>query len=80
MSTARTALAALALAALGTITAPTGHADPPCARFNICQYQPGYNGPQLDTWNVPGTYGGWTTNPLLCDPITRQCRQTVPGR
>ena len=28
---------------------------------------------------VRGTYGGWTTLPVMCDPVTYSCRQYVPG-
>ena len=38
-----------------------------------CQPAP-WNGQLMDTWNVPGTYGGWTSDPVACDPATRQCR------
>jgi hypothetical protein len=41
---------------------------------------PYYDGPLLPTWNVPGTYGGWTTLPVMCDPVTYSCRQVAPGR
>lgn len=59
-----------ALIALSIYTAP-------CEQFNVCQYQPGYNGPLMPTWNTPGTMGGWTNNPVQCDPVTSQCRQVV---
>lgn len=45
----------------------------PCEQFNVCQYQPGYNGPLMPTWNTPG--GGYSGNPVQCDPVTYQCRQ-----
>ncbi|WP_133055643.1 hypothetical protein [Mycolicibacter engbaekii] len=42
-----------------------------------CEGTPPYHGPLLPTWNTPGTYGGWTTNPVECDLVTRQCRQVT---
>ncbi len=72
-------LALAGLFALALLAAPTATADQPCAAFNVCQYQPSYNGPLQPTWNTPGTYGGWTTNQVLCDPVTYQCRQVVAG-
>lgn len=61
----------------------TANADAPRCLFQgdwNCQGAPPYHGPQMPTWNTPGTYGGWTNNPILCDPISYQCRQMVPGR
>lgn len=37
-----------------------------------CQPAP-WNGQQMDTWNVPGTYGGWVNTPVMCDPQTARC-------
>ena len=61
--------------------APAVHADPPCAAFDTCRYMPNpyYDGPLLPTWNTPGYYGGWTTGPVLCDPITYSCRGYAPA-
>ncbi|MBS9535499.1 hypothetical protein KIH27_18090 [Mycobacterium sp. M1] len=77
-------LSAFAAAAL-VLGAPAAlaHADaPPCAAFDTCRYMPNpnYDGPLMPTWDVPGTYGGWTTLPVMCDPATYTCRQYVPGR
>jgi hypothetical protein len=74
-------LATLALASLGVLAAPVAHADPPCAAFDTCQYMPNpyYDGPLMPTWDTPGTYGGWTNLPVMCDPITYKCRQYAPG-
>lgn len=49
--------------------------------FDTCKYMPNpsYDGPLMPTWNTPGTYGGWTNLPVLCDPVSYQCRQVVPG-
>lgn len=33
-----------------------------------------WNGQQMQTWNTPGYYGGWTNGPVLCDPFTTRCR------
>lgn len=73
---------ALVAAAMGLLPAAPAHADPPCARFNTCQYMPNpYNdGPLLPTWNVPGTYGGWTNLPVMCNPATYRCEQYIPTR
>ncbi|MEB4211449.1 hypothetical protein [Mycobacterium sp. 94-17] len=62
------------------LAAAPAHADPPCARFNTCQYMPNpYNdGPLMPTWNVPGTYGGWTNLPVMCNPATYRCDQYIP--
>jgi hypothetical protein len=38
-----------------------------------CQPAP-WNGQLMETWNTPGYYGGWTNGPVMCDPLTRQCR------
>lgn len=35
---------------------------------------PYYDGPLMPTWDIPGYYGGWTTGPVLCDPVTVTCR------
>lgn len=35
---------------------------------------PSWPGQLMQTWDTPGTYGGWTNDPLLCDPTTQQCR------
>lgn len=32
-----------------------------------------WNGQQMDTWNIPGTYGGWVNTPIMCDPQTARC-------
>ncbi|WP_372508662.1 hypothetical protein [Mycobacterium palustre] len=73
--------AVLAAAALGVLSSSPAHADPPCAAFNTCQYMPNpYNpGPLMPTWDVPGTYGGWTNLPVICDPASYRCQQYVPA-
>lgn len=75
-------LKASALAAFGTLAlAPTASATPPCATFGVCQYEPNpyNNGPLMPTWDTPGTYGGWTNLPVLCDPASYGCRQVAPN-
>ena len=65
-------------AALGLGAAPA-HADddPLCDFSHTCSYDPPYNGPLMPTWDVPGSYGGWTTNPVICEPVAYTCRQYV---
>lgn len=45
-----------------------------------CQGEHQWNGQQMPSWNLPGVYGGRTSNPVLCDPSSLQCRQVAPGR
>ncbi len=72
----------LAGAAMSLLAAAPADADPPCARFNTCQSIPNpYNGgPLMPTWNVPGTYGGWTNLPVMCNPATYRYEQYIPTR
>lgn len=77
-------LTVLAAFALASGVAATAHADapqPPCAAFDTCRYMPNpwYDGPLMPTWNIPGTYGGQTTLPVMCDPGTYSCQTYVPG-
>jgi hypothetical protein len=62
--------------------APPAGAQPRCLFQGDwdCQGTPQYNGPIVNTWDVPGTYGGWTTLPLLCPPGAglQPCQQYVP--
>jgi len=63
----------------GVAAAPAAQAAPRClfqGDWN-CEGTPPYHGPLMPTWNTPGTYGGWTTNPVQCDVVTRQCRQVT---
>lgn len=68
-------------AAMGLQAAAPAHADPPCARFNTCQYMPNPydDGPLMPTWNAPGAYGGWTNLPVMCNPARYRCEQYVPA-
>lgn len=72
---------AAAGAAMSITVAPAAEAAPRCLFVGDwnCEGPPQYNGPLLPTWNVPGTYGGWTNDPVLCDPIAQTCRIMVPG-
>lgn len=74
-------VAALAAGALGVLAAAPAQAAPPCAQFDTCQYMPNpYNGgPLMPTWDVPGTYGGWTNLPAMCDPAIYRCQQHIPS-
>src|ERR1700759_2541356 len=61
--------ATTATLALGGVfsAAPVG-AEPRClfqGDWN-CEGPPQYNGPLQNTWDVPGTYGGWAQLPPLC--------------
>jgi len=80
----RTLLAAAVSAlALGCFASPpTANAEGPClfqGDWN-CSGPPHYNGPLQNTWDVPGTYGGWTQLPLLCPggADLQPCRRYVP--
>ena len=56
--------------------APNAIADGNCTGVmnqGGCKPAP-WNGQLMLTWNTPGYYGGWTTGPVACDPITLQCR------
>jgi hypothetical protein len=64
-------MAAVAALAAGTIiTAAPAHAEPRCLFQGDwdCSGPPQYNGPLQNTWDVPGTYGGWTGLPEMCPP------------
>jgi hypothetical protein len=56
------AAAALAVGAVSAsvATSVSAQAEPPCARFDVCQYMPNpyNNGPLMPTWERPGNYGG----------------------
>ena len=75
------ALALTVAAIFGTagLTAVPADAAPRClfkGDWN-CEGTPPYHGPRMPIENTPGTYGGWTTNPVQCDIVTRQCRQVT---
>lgn len=79
---ARYALVAAVGAAVGagfSTATPVAEAAPRClfqGDWN-CEGIPPYHGPLMPTWNTPGTYGGWTTNPVQCDVVTRECHQVT---
>lgn len=63
-----------ALTALTIAATPTAGADPCQGVMNQSGCRPApWNGQQMDTWNIPGTYGGWTNTPVMCDPQTAKC-------
>jgi hypothetical protein len=80
----RAFLAAVAAAlTLGFIAStPAANAEPRCLFQGDwdCSGPPRYNGPLQNTWDVPGTYGGWTQLPLICPggADLQPCRQYVP--
>jgi hypothetical protein len=80
----RALLAAVATAlTFGVIASPpAAKAEPRCLFQGDwdCSGPPRYNGPLQNTWDVPGTYGGWTQLPLLCPggADLRPCQQYVP--
>jgi hypothetical protein len=77
----RRLLAAIALTALGVLSAPTANAEPPCAAYDVCQYMPhpDNNGPLMPAWEVPGGYGWPGGSPVLCDPASYECQPVMPG-
>lgn len=73
------ALAALLVFGVAGLTTAPAQAAPRClfqGDWN-CEGTPPYHGPLMPTWDTPGTYGGWTTNPVQCDVVTRECRQVT---
>lgn len=67
-------LALAALTAALTLSAPTAGATPCQGVLNQSGCQPApWNGQQMDTWNVPNSYGGWVNTPVACDPQTARC-------
>ncbi len=73
-------IAAIAATGIGIgIPAPAQAAPCNYVIGQQCQPQP-WNGPLMPTWDIPGYYGGWTTVPVICDPINYTCRGYVPAR
>jgi hypothetical protein len=75
--------AAAATLALGFLAAaPPAYARGPCLFQGDwdCYGPPQYNGPMPNTWDVPGTIGGWTSLPLMCPPGAnlQPCQQYIP--
>lgn len=55
------------------LAAPVG-ASPCTGVLNQSGCQPApWNGQQMDTWNIPNSYGGWVNTPIMCDPQTAKC-------
>jgi hypothetical protein len=58
------------------------HADGRCLfqGDRNCYGTPQYNGPMPNTWDVPGTIGGWTGLPEMCPPGAdlQPCQQYIP--
>ncbi|MEI7915576.1 MAG: hypothetical protein WCH82_12575 [Mycobacteriaceae bacterium] len=70
---AATAMVGGAVAAL--LIAPGASASPCVGVLNQSGCQPApWNGQLMNTWDIPGSYGGWVNTPVACDPITTQCR------
>ncbi len=64
-----------ALAAVSVAPAAGADSNVCVGALNQGGCKPGpWNGQQMQTWNTPGYYGGWTNGPVLCDPFTTQCR------
>lgn len=60
-------------AATIALAAPAG-ADPCQGVYNQSGCKPApWNGQMQDTWNIPGSYGGWVNTPIACDPRTAKC-------
>lgn len=67
--------AAATTVAVSLFVAPQAGASPCVGVLNQSGCQPApWNGQLMDTWNIPGSYGGWVNTPVACDPITTQCR------
>jgi len=66
---------ALAVAvACALVRAQAATADPCQGVYNPSSCHPApWNGQLQDTWNMPGTYGGWVNTPIICDPQTTRC-------
>jgi hypothetical protein len=70
-----------ALILTGLISAPMATADPTCNNPYTCGVQPNpaWNGQLQNTWDLPGIYGGWTNDPIYCNPMSRQCGIYAPN-
>jgi hypothetical protein len=57
------------LASASVAASAPAHAAPPCAKFDVCQYQPNpyWNGPLMPTWDIPGNYGVGGSPSMCCD-------------
>ncbi len=53
---------------------PTAGAKPCQGVYNQSGCQPApWPGQMQDTWNIPGSYGGWVNTPIACNPRTTKC-------
>lgn len=67
---------AVLLLARPWLAGPSASADDGCTGVmnqSGCRPAP-WDGQLMPTWNIPGYYGGWTSGPVSCDPLTLQCR------
>lgn len=58
---------------------PQAEASPTCTNPYTCNTNPVWPGQLQDTWNLPGIYGGWTNDPVYCNPMNRQCGIYAPN-
>lgn len=74
----RYAIAIVAIMAAGVWYAPDAVADPGnCGGIHAGDADCGghsWSGPQRQTWDTPGYYGGWNTGPELCSPFDYECQ------
>jgi len=73
--------ATAAALAVGFFASPPAQAAPPCAAFDVCQYEPNpyNNGPLMPTWELPGGYDLPVGSPTMCHPRAYRCYPAVPG-
>lgn len=60
----------VAAAVAATVLTPTARADDTCVGTAVTDCAHHWDGPQLQTWDTPGFYGG---NKVLCSPFNYQC-------
>jgi hypothetical protein len=77
----RLVVAAAAAVSIGVAVSAPAQADPPCAEYDVCKYEPNpYNNGQLQpTWELPGGYGLPGGSPTVCDPHAYRCFPATPG-
>jgi hypothetical protein len=73
----RLVVAAAAAVSIGAAVAAPAQADPACAEFDVCQYEPPWNGQLQKTWDVPPYT--WPNNQLQCYPTAGTCAPAVRG-
>jgi hypothetical protein len=65
--------AAVMMLSAAAFFAPRAHSAPCVSVTGLpCNPSP-WNGQLMPTWDTPGTYGGWTTNPVQCSPASLDC-------